>query len=380
MCRRSVRYTNTSSGWDCFYYFAPMKSPAPEKKIFTRQLMQWHRNDNQRSLPWKGEQDPYKIWLSEVILQQTRAEQGLPYYMRFTETYPTVKHLANATDEAAFKLWQGLGYYNRCKNMLSTARQIVKELNGSFPNTYEGLLSLKGIGPYTAAAIGSFAFGLAQAVVDGNVNRVLARVFGIDTPFDTTDGKKQFQALATELLDSTDSSAYNQAIMDLGATICTPQNPKCDTCPLQKICIAYQKNLIGYLPVKSKKQAVRVRYFNYLLLEMDDKIWLRKRSGKDIWQNLFEPFLIETANSPDSRELQDTEAYRDLNIADAPVYEGNLKQRLTHQLIESRFFTVSLSSKPTINATDGLWVAKDKLKNYAFPKTLVSYLEKKNYF
>src|SRR5215217_6159084 len=168
-----------------------MKSPEPEKPFFTRQLMHWHHNTNQRSLPWKGERDPYKIWLSEIILQQTRAEQGLPYYLRFIENYPTVRHLSNATDEAAFKLWQGLGYYNRCKNMLSTARQIVQENSGEFPSTYDGLLALKGIGPYTAAAIASFAYGLPQAVVDGNVNRVLARYFGIDTPFDTTEGKKR---------------------------------------------------------------------------------------------------------------------------------------------------------------------------------------------
>jgi A/G-specific adenine glycosylase len=345
-----------------------MKIRQPEQHLFTERLMHWHRTANHRSLPWKGERDPYKIWLSEIILQQTRAEQGLPYYLKFAGTYPTVKHLANATDEAAYKLWQGLGYYNRCKNMLSTARQVVQERGGEFPDTYEGLLALKGIGPYTAAAIASFAYGLPQAVVDGNVNRVLARCFGIDTPIDSTEGKKEFQQLATELLYAEDSAAYNQAIMDHGATICTPALPKCSECPLTPDCFAFNKNLIAILPVKSKKAAVRLRYFHYLLLRRDDQLWLQKRTGKDIWQNLYQPYLIESATALDSRELQQTEAFKALNITTAPEYEGALKQRLTHQLIETR------------PLPDGAWVPLNKLKNYAFPGTLVSFFEKKDYF
>ena len=357
-----------------------MKIRQPEQLLFTKHLMHWHRTDNHRSLPWKGERDPYKIWLSEIILQQTRAEQGLPYYLRFTETYPTIRHLANATDEAAFKLWQGLGYYNRCKNMLSTARQIVQERDAVFPDTYEGLLSLKGIGPYTAAAIGSFAFGLPEAVVDGNVNRVLARYFGIETPFDTTEGKKEFQALASELLDREDSAAYNQAIMDLGATICTPALPKCGECPLNKECFAFHKNLVSVLPVKSKKAAVRLRYFHYLLLRVDDKLWIQKRTGKDIWQSLHQPYLIESERALDSRELQQEEGFQALGIDAVPEYEGALKQRLTHQLIESRFFTVTLAEMKNVPAQDGMWVPLSKLKSYAYPGTLVSFFEKKNYF
>lgn len=357
-----------------------MKSPEPEKPFFTRQLMHWHHNTNQRSLPWKGVRDPYKIWLSEIILQQTRAEQGLPYYLQFIDNYPTVKHLSNATDEAAFKLWQGLGYYNRCKNMLSTARQIVTDLDGKFPDTYEGLLALKGVGPYTAAAIASFAYSLPQAVVDGNVNRVLARYFGIDTPFDTTEGKKRFQQLATELLDTTDSSGYNQAIMDLGATVCTPQNPKCNECPVQKMCVAYDRNMIAYLPVKSKKQSVRARYFHYLLLRYEDKIWIHKRGDKDIWQNLYEPYLIESEASLDSRELQENERFKLLYTHEQPSFEGKLTQRLTHQLIETRFYTLTLTGEQALQDIDGKWVTLEKLKNYAFPKTLVSYFEKKHYF
>lgn len=358
-----------------------MKPRQPDKQFFTRSLMDWHHTANHRSLPWKGERDPYRIWLSEIILQQTRADQGLPYYLRFMEAYPTVKQLANATDEAAFLLWQGLGYYNRCKNMLSTARQIVQERNSVFPDTYEGLLQLKGIGPYTAAAIASFAYGLPHAVVDGNVNRVLARYFGIDTPFDTTEGKKLFQQLANELLDAADSAAYNQAIMDLGATVCTPALPKCGECPLQAQCIATNHNLISFLPVKSKKQAVRVRYFHYLILRYEDKVWIHKRSDKDIWQNLYEPLLIESDAELDSRLLQETDDFIDLGISAQPEYEGKLTQRLTHQLIETRFFTVALTGPSDLQGLpEGKWVSPGKLKTFAFPKTLVSFFEKKDYF
>lgn len=363
-----------------FRYFAGMKSPEPAQPFFTRQLMNWHATENHRDLPWKGEPDPYRIWLSEVILQQTRAEQGLPYYLRFTEAYPTIGHLAATTDEAAFKLWQGLGYYNRCKNMLATARQIVREQEGRFPGTYEGLLALKGIGPYTAAAIASFAYGLPNAVVDGNVNRVLARYFGIETPFDTTEGKRQFQQLAASLLDTADSAAYNQAIMDLGATICTPQLPKCDRCPVSARCIAFHQGLTALLPVKSKKQAVRTRYFHYLLLHAGQQIWLHKRSGKDIWQNLYEPYLVESEASLDSLALQQVPGFQLLYTDEPPIFEGKLTQRLTHQLIETRFFRVDLKNKPEIQHIDGEWVILDELKNYAFPKTLVSYFEKKHYF
>lgn len=342
--------------------------------------MHWHHTANHRSLPWKGVEDPYKIWLSEIILQQTRAEQGLPYYLSFTETYPTVRHLANTTDETAFKLWQGLGYYNRCKNMLSTARQIVQEFDGKFPDTYEGLLALKGIGPYTAAAIASFAFGLPEAVVDGNVNRVLARYFGIDSPIDSTEGKKEFQLLATSLLLKDKPAAYNQAIMDLGATICTPALPKCHECPLSKQCFAFNKVLISILPVKSKKAAVRVRYFHYLLLIEEEKIWIQKRTGKDIWQNLHQPYLIESEGPLDSRELQESDLFKALSTEEPPTYEGALKQRLTHQLIESRFFTLNIKTHPDLAFAGGFWVPLAKLSKYAFPGTLVSFFEKKNYF
>ena len=351
------------------------------KHFFTKSLTAWHATTNNRSLPWKSEKDPYKIWLSEVILQQTRALQGLPYYLRFTEAYPTIQDMAATDDELAFRLWQGLGYYNRCKNMLATARYITGELGGSFPTGYEELLQLKGIGPYTAAAIASFAFGLPHAVVDGNVYRVLARYFGIDIPFDTTDGKKAFSSLAQELLDKKDSAGYNQAIMDLGATICTPRNPLCDQCPLQKKCIAYHDGLITILPVRSKKQSVRKRYFHYLMLKWKDTIWIHKRTGSDIWENLYEPYLIENSGALNMKELLKHEGFKEMNITYSDIkYEGSMTQRLTHQVIATRFFSINLAKKPKTTDLNGRWADINSLKKTAFPKTLVSFLENNLYF
>jgi A/G-specific adenine glycosylase len=362
-------------------YFCTGMSKQATQAFFTKALMEWHQTDNDRSLPWKQEKDPYRIWLSEVILQQTRALQGLPYYLKFTEAYPTVKHMAAAADEDAFRLWQGLGYYNRCKNMLATARIISNDLDGKFPDSYDRLLALKGIGPYTAAAIASFAFGLPHAVVDGNVYRVLARYFGIETPFDTTEGKKEFQQLAGELLYTEDSAAYNQAIMDLGATVCTPAAPRCDNCPLQKYCVAYKQGLTGLLPVRSKKQSVRNRYFHYLLLRKDDSIWISRRTGKDIWQNLHQPYLVEHTAALDTKQLG---ALPEVTALLAGVqqleYEGVLKQRLTHQLIETRFFSVRVTNSVKLPDNEGKWIKISELKNLAFPKTLVSFFEKKLYF
>ena len=218
-------------------------------------------------MPWKGEKDPYKIWLSEIILQQTRVEQGLAYYTNFIKTFPTVHQLAKAPDEKVFKLWEGLGYYSRCRNLLATARFISKELKGKFPDNYESIKALKGIGPYTAAAISSFAYNLPHAVVDGNVFRVLARVFGISKSIDSTEGKKQFTVLAEELLDKNHPGLYNQAIMDFGAVICKPAAPLCDTCVFKKECYAFRHNKVNALPVKEKKINIKKRWFYYLVLE-----------------------------------------------------------------------------------------------------------------
>jgi A/G-specific adenine glycosylase len=264
--------------------------------------------------------------------------------------------------------------------MLATARFIVGELKGKFPTSYDDIIQLKGIGPYTAAAIASFAYGLPHAVVDGNVYRVLARYFGIDTPSDSTEGKKQFQALAQDLLDTRDSSAYNQAIMDLGATVCTPGNPNCGECPLQKKCVAYNNGLIALLPVKTKKLVVRKRYFHYLLLQTQDSLWIEKRTAKDIWQNLHQPYLIEADAPLDTKEIIKTEAYKQLAIPEKPTYEGSFTQKLTHQTIETRFFKIALTKAVKLPSADGKWVKLGLLKNLGFPKTAISFFEKNLYF
>ena len=358
-----------------------MTTPHPDEQFFTRSLMDWHATENQRSLPWKSEKDPYRIWLSEVILQQTRALQGLPYYLRFTETYPTISDMANADDNEVFRIWQGLGYYNRCKNMLATARYIASELQGVFPDTYEGIIQLKGIGPYTASAIASFAYGLPCAVVDGNVYRVLSRYFGIADPIDSTGGKQRFAALAQSLLNTTDSAGYNQAIMDIGATVCTPRKPQCGQCPLQARCSAHRAGTIELLPVKSKKIAVRTRYFNYLLLMHNDHLWIEKRIGNDIWENLHQPYLVETENEETLQELLLHQAVTELCITGSELKPvGATTQRLTHQIIKARFYRIELANTPTILGNKGRWLNIAELKKTAFPKTLVSFLENYIYF
>lgn len=347
-----------------------------QQDFFRTQLLYWHCQVNERQLPWKQEKDAYRIWLSEIILQQTRAAQGLPYYLRFTEQYPTIKDLAAAADEAVFRLWQGLGYYNRCKNMLATARLVCDRHNGVFPSTYEEIRALKGIGPYTAAAIASFAFGLPHAVVDGNVYRVLSRYFGIDTAMDSTEGKRQFAELADVLLDPADSAAYNQAIMDFGATVCTPRQPACPDCPFRPHCAAYRQGRVAVLPVKEKKTQVRNRYFHYFLFRVKDQVWIRKRSGRDIWENLHEPFLVETEQALDWPDLCRLPALQQLLPAGTEaVAVGRRKQRLTHQLIDSRLYEVALDRKTDVLPADGFWVSRSEMARYAFPKTLTSFLD-----
>jgi len=351
------------------------------KNRFTSSLILWHQNDNNRSLPWKGEKDPYKIWLSEIILQQTRAAQGLSYYHAFTVTYPTVNDLASANDTDVFRLWQGLGYYNRCKNMLATARLVATKYNGIFPGNYSLLLTLKGIGPYTAAAIASFAYNEPVAVVDGNVYRVLSRCFGIDSPIDSTTGKKQFATLAQQLLHSEASAAHNQAIMDLGATVCTPTSPKCELCPLSAQCVATNNNLINLLPVKSKKMVVKQRFFNFILLQCNDTIWIEKRPSGDIWENLHQPYLIETGENDNISALQNDKLFtnNNLNIQNLTL-TAIFKQRLTHQVIHTNFYTININHRSDINSEGGSWVSIHELKKLAFPKTLVSFFKNNLYF
>ena len=346
-------------------------------KFFTEKLLFWNSNVNTRKMPWKGIADPYKIWLSEIILQQTRVEQGTTYYNRFIAKFPTVEHLALSKDDEVFKMWEGLGYYSRCKNLIATAKIIAFEYNGIFPNNYNEILQLKGVGPYTAAAIASFAFNLPNAVVDGNVTRVIARFFGSEMPIDTTEGKKHYTNLAQTLLHKTDPGNYNQAIMDFGATVCKPQLPLCKTCILQNKCFAYANDLTKILPVKAKKILKRNRYFYYVIVEQNDKVFVRKRTHKDIWQNLWEFVLIETAEKLPVAEFIKNKIFRDL-FAVPPLntqYSSFYKQQLTHQTLEGLFLYVT-TGKDFIN-DEYTAINKSDLKTLAFPRFITKFLETK---
>ncbi|MBK6932730.1 MAG: A/G-specific adenine glycosylase [Saprospirales bacterium] len=273
------------------------KAEAAARAYFQKNLLDWHAGHS-RPMPWKGERDPYKVWLSEIILQQTRVEQGLPYFEKFVAAYPTVERLAAAPLDAVLKLWEGLGYYSRARNMHATALYIATERDGRFPDTYAGLRALKGVGDYTAAAIASFAFDLPYAVLDGNVYRVLARFFGIDTPTDTPAARKQFAGLAQQLLDPARSGACNQAIMDFGATQCTPQQPACVPCPLRPHCAAFHSNRVPLLPRRSKTPEKRQRFFAYAVFYHRGMVWVGQRHDKDIWQNLYEFPRLDLPEAP----------------------------------------------------------------------------------
>jgi A/G-specific adenine glycosylase len=350
-------------------------------RTFTAGLMDWHRKHNRRTMPWKGEPDPYKIWLSEIILQQTRVEQGLGYYLRFTTAYPDIFSLARAGDADVFKLWEGLGYYSRCRNLLHTARTVVQDYGGVFPADYRQLVQLKGIGPYTAAAIASFGFGLPYAVVDGNVIRVLSRFFLENAPFDTPAGKKIFQGLADLVLDKHHPGAFNQAIMDFGATICKPALPLCEKCTLRKSCLAFKEQKVPDLPVKQKKAGKKDRFFAYLILRMGDKIWIRERTGKDIWRHLHEFFLVELKASESLLDFDPALFCREKEWQPVSVHSipGTFSQALTHQQIKSRFILADFLSAPPL-PMDGKWVSLHHLTNYAFPKTITRIISSPGIF
>lgn len=344
------------------------------KVKFAPLLLKWNKEQNRRKMPWKGEKDPYKIWLSEIILQQTRVEQGLSYYNNFIKTFPDIHKLAKAHDAKVFKLWEGLGYYTRCRNLIATARIISKERKGVFPDTYEDILNLKGVGPYTAAAISSFAFNFPHAVVDGNVFRVLARIFGVATPTDSTVGKKYFTALAEELLDKKQPGLYNQAIMDFGAVVCKPVAPLCQDCVFKKHCFAYNNDLITELPVKEKKISIKKRWFYYIVMEYKNEVAVVHRKSKDIWQDLYEFPLIEASKELNKRNIVNQLTLKEWLPEDAyevKEFSSLFKQQLSHQLINGRFITIKLNRK-----IKGIWkwVTKGKLKSFAFPQFINQYL------
>lgn len=345
------------------------------KPDFTRKLLKWNKDLNNRQMPWKGEKNPYRIWLSEIILQQTRVEQGLEYYKNFISTFPTVHDLAGAPEQEVFKLWEGLGYYSRCKNLIATAKIISREFNGEFPASYEAIKALKGIGPYTAAAISSFAFNLPYAVLDGNVFRVLSRYFGINTPIDTTEGKKIYSQLAEALLDTKQPGVYNQAIMDFGALICKPQQPLCHECVQRRECEAFRHKVVDQLPVKEKSLKKRTRWFYYLILEWNDRIYIRKRVGKDIWENLYEFSLIETDGpvEPDPLVIKGmAEKFTGVKTEIGKI-SREYRQQLSHQIIIGQFITASLNDVSPL-LQEYLPVTREELKNYPFPAFINSYL------
>jgi A/G-specific adenine glycosylase len=352
---------------------------AAKKADFTKILLKWHTVQNNRSMPWKGEKDPYRIWLSEVILQQTRVEQGRAYYEKFLLAFPTLHDLAVAPGQKVFKLWEGLGYYSRCRNLIATAVLIDREYNGIFPSRYEEILALKGIGPYTAAAIASFAFNLPHAVVDGNVLRVLSRYFGISTPIDTTAGKKLYTELADSLLDKGRAGSYNQAIMDFGASICRPQNPLCATCVQAQDCQAWQKGWVDRLPVKEKTIRKKSRWLYYFFIETaGDSVYIRQRKGKDVWEDLFEFVLWERdeAVGVDDKDTDILDFVRRLagrQSLTVKYISRIYRQELTHQTIQGQFVTVRIE-QPLPGLKDYFLVDKQTLTEYAFPKFINAWL------
>jgi A/G-specific adenine glycosylase len=351
------------------------------KKLFKESLMRWHRKKNKRAMPWKGEKDPYKVWLSEIILQQTRVEQGWNYYEKFIIKYPTITQLANAKDEDVFKLWEGLGYYTRCKNLLHTARVIDKYHNGKFPQDYISILSLKGIGSYTASAIASFCFDLPHAVVDGNVLRVLARYFGINTPVNSKEGKIFFTGIARQCLDKDNPGEYNQAIMDFGATICKPV-PACDQCLLQKTCVAFKLQKVFELPVKINRLEKKERWLSYFIFILNDKKFVQQRTQKDIWQNLHEFYLSETINDP-QWDLKKVKIWltKHLNIKETiSIRIIRAKQQvLTHRVIKGYFIVAELFSVPVLlQCHENNWLSENEIDKIAFPRFVHQYLSQKN--
>jgi len=342
--------------------------------IFTKSLTVWYL-ENQRDLPWRHTKNPYCIWLSEIMLQQTRVAQGMPYYFAFIEAFPTIFDLANASEEHVLKLWQGLGYYSRARNLHKTAQTVALELKGVFPDNYADLLKLKGVGEYTAAAIASFAYGEKVPVVDGNVFRVLARYFDIETDIANASAKREFGALALTLIGRSDPALFNQAIMEFGALQCVPKNPDCSVCVLQSGCLARQKNKVSSLPVKSKKAPVKNRFFNYFIFSDENAhTIIFKRSGKGIWHNLYEFPLVETDAEVNFEfilnQIQQQHFTSNEVLSISELNTNSQIHKLTHQHLHIKFWKINVKGKLK-NAVD-----YETLRTYPFPIVLYNFIEK----
>jgi A/G-specific adenine glycosylase len=350
---------------------------------FASILLRWS-SDNQRDLPWKKDKDPYKIWISEIILQQTRVDQGTPYFMRFIEMFPNVKSLAEADEDQVLKLWEGLGYYSRARNLHFTAKLIVEKYDGIFPSDYHSILSLKGVGPYTAAAIASFAFGHKHAVVDGNVLRLVSRLLGITQPIDTNLVKKQIENFVQEGIVNTNPALYNQALMDFGATFCTSSNPNCNVCPFQEYCIAYHSENVQQIPNKSKKILRKDRFFHFFDFQLAETYTiLTQRKETDIWNKLFQLPLMETRTS-EPPNLIEVNLYFESIFGNNYLWSGQIlcikkaKQLLTHQNIYGFFYKISVETIPDKINQDHYLVERTKVSNFAFPKIIADYLKNKD--
>lgn len=346
--------------------------------IYSEKIINWYL-ENKRDLPWRDISDAYRIWISEIILQQTRVNQGLDYYLRFVERFPTVEQLAEAEEDEVLKYWQGLGYYSRARNLHKAAKKIMTEHAGVFPREYEDILNLNGVGEYTAAAIASFAYNLAYATVDGNVYRVLSRLFAIETPIDTGKGKKEFTRLAQELLPESKPGIHNQAMMEFGALHCVPVSPDCSHCVLQSLCKAYETNSISQYPKKAQKTKVTNRYFNYLFIKYDGKTYLQKRENNDVWKNLYEFPLIESDELFDHDKLITNESFIKLfsNIANIEIQSISkpIKHVLSHRNIFTQFVTINISNE---NAVLKKFVQTpiDEIDRFAVSRLMEIFLEK----
>ncbi len=344
---------------------------------FSKKLITWYLQ-NKRTMPWRETKDPYYIWLSEIILQQTRVAQGLPYYLSFTKAFPTVFDLAKATEDEVLKLWQGLGYYSRARNLHETAKYVANELNGVFPDNYKDLLKLKGVGDYTASAIASICYKEAVPVVDGNVYRVLSRYFGIDTPINSTKGIREFKELAVELMDHDEPANYNQAIMEFGALQCKPKNPSCIICPINDSCEGLKKGKQDVLPVKLKKLKVKKRYFNYLVFSVNDQqTVIQQRNGKGIWKGLYEFPLIEGEHYDLQSIISDPTFKEFINDTDYELisYQKEaIVHKLSHQHLYTRFYVINMDSLPKIIDSHKV-VSFEEIHKYPVPILLGNFVE-----
>lgn len=346
------------------------------KDPFQNSLIQWYLR-NKRDLPWRHSHNPYHIWLSEVILQQTRIDQGTPYYLKFIKNYPRVEDLASADQDRVLKDWEGLGYYSRARNLQSAAKQIVEDYNGEFPNTYEKLVKLKGVGDYTASAISSIVYNEPQAVLDGNVFRVLSRYFGIDEAINTAAGQKVFKAKADEVLYHDDPGTFNQALMEFGALQCVPRKPDCDSCVLRSGCRALAQGRVAELPQKQKKVYNRKRYLNYAILYFGGELYIEKRTTAGIWHNLYQFWLVETDEAIKPAELFNDWEKNGLRKARLRATHSLKPHKLSHQSLHITVLEVDLTEVPRfLGTSNGLWVPAEQLKTYAFPRPLRAFLDR----